>query len=63
MLSHVLNQEPPPPSSSSFEEPPMLSTPVGNFVVGVGGVIPLVGSLRKVQKALTILRYSKPANT
>ena len=61
MLSHVLNQDP-PPSPSSFEEPPMLSTPVENPVVGPGGVISLVGSRRKVPKALTVLRYLKPAN-
>ena len=64
MLPHVLNQDPPPPPSpSSFEEPHMLSTPVGSPVMGLGGVIPLVGSRRKDPKALTILRYLKPENT
>ena len=64
MLPHVLNQNPPHPlPPSSFEEPPVLSTPVGSPVMGLGGVIPLVGSRRKDPKALTILRYLRPENT
>ena len=41
----------------------MLSTPVGNSGMGLGGVIPLVGSRTKAPKAPTILRYLKPEKT
>ena len=59
----VSKSTPPPLPPSSFEEPPVLSTPVGSPVMGLGGVIPLVGSRRKDPKALTILRYLKPEYT
>ena len=51
------------PHQSNFEEPSMLSTPVGNSGMGLGGVIPLVGSRTKAPKAPTILRYLKPEKT
>ena len=63
MLPHVLNQTRHPLPSGFEEPPPILSTPVGNPVMGLGGVIPLVGSRRKDPKALTILRYLRPENT
>ena len=61
MLPHVLNQA--SPSNSEELLPPYYQHLWETPGMGLGGVVPLVGSKGKAPKAPTVLRYLKPENT